>query len=94
MDGFINNAQISRNQIKTSLSNQQHAENVTRSNFIADGTQASASEAAPPVGVAAPQEPYAAERELHNLTHIAFRSWCEICVRSKARGTYDNGSMK
>eukprot|EP00971_Amphidinium_carterae_P259525 5149556-Amphidinium_carterae.1 len=29
---------------------------------------------APPVSVAAPQEPSAAERELHNLTHIPFRS--------------------
>eukprot|EP00971_Amphidinium_carterae_P139990 2773850-Amphidinium_carterae.2 len=46
--------------------------------FIADGTQASTSEAAPPISVAAPQEPSAAERELHNLNHIPFRSWCAI----------------
>eukprot|EP00971_Amphidinium_carterae_P348665 6490618-Amphidinium_carterae.2 len=85
-------------------SDQQHAEDVARSfnifdpenqpEFIANGTQASASEAAPPINVAAPQEPSAAERELHNLTHIPFRSWCEICVRSKARGTYHKGSLK
>eukprot|EP00971_Amphidinium_carterae_P093016 1841238-Amphidinium_carterae.1 len=71
-------------------SDQQHAEDVARSfnifdpenqpDFIADGTQASSSEAAPPISVPAPQEPSAAERELHNLTHIPFRSWCEICV--------------
>eukprot|EP00971_Amphidinium_carterae_P008096 160322-Amphidinium_carterae.1 len=85
-------------------SDQQHAEDVARSfnifdpeyqpDFIADGTQASTSEAAPPVSVAAPQEPSAAERELHNVTHIPFRSWCVICVRSKARGTYHKGSLK
>eukprot|EP00971_Amphidinium_carterae_P350640 6491661-Amphidinium_carterae.1 len=51
-------------------------------------------EAAPPVSVATPQEPSAAERELHHLTHIPFRSWCEICVRSKARGTYHKGNLK
>eukprot|EP00971_Amphidinium_carterae_P131457 2603596-Amphidinium_carterae.1 len=62
-------------------SDQQHAEDVARSfdifdpenqpdfiDFIADGTQASASEAAPPVSVAAPQEPSAAERERENFT--------------------------
>eukprot|EP00971_Amphidinium_carterae_P118949 2356661-Amphidinium_carterae.1 len=48
-------------------SDQQHAEDASRSfnifdpenqpHFVADGTQASASEAAPPVSVAAPQEP-------------------------------------
>eukprot|EP00971_Amphidinium_carterae_P311176 6184442-Amphidinium_carterae.1 len=85
-------------------SDQQHAEDVARSfnifdpenqpDFIEDGTPASASEAAPPINLVAPQEPSAAERELYNLTHTPCRSWCEICIRSKARGTYHKGNLK
>lgn len=28
------------------------------------------------------------ERELHQLTHMTYRSWCKVCLRSKARGNY------
>eukprot|EP00971_Amphidinium_carterae_P073809 1459445-Amphidinium_carterae.2 len=45
----------------------------------------STSEAAQPITVPAPQEPSAAEGKLYNCTHIPFRSWCEICVRSSKR---------
>eukprot|EP00971_Amphidinium_carterae_P130738 2589785-Amphidinium_carterae.1 len=66
-------------------SDQQHADDVARSfnifdpenkptEYTADDTQASTSEPAPPINVASPQEPSAAERKLRNLTHIPFRS--------------------
>ena len=35
-----------------------------------------------------PPQPTEAERELHNLTHMPFRSWCKICVQAKARKNY------
>ena len=41
-----------------------------------------------PKGAVTPKEPTPQERELHELTHIPYRSWCPICVRAKARGTY------
>eukprot|EP00971_Amphidinium_carterae_P059903 1184947-Amphidinium_carterae.2 len=102
MDGFSNKLQISRSQINASPSSeshngicgsdmvthedesdQRHAEDVERSFNIFE-----------PINVAAPQEPSTAERELQNFTHIPFRSWCESCVRSKARGTYHKGILK
>ncbi len=43
-------------------------------------------EGALPKGVPAPKEPTQAERDLHNLTHMPFRSWCKICLRAKSRG--------
>ena len=30
-----------------------------------------------------PSTPSSAERELQELTHLAFRSWCEVCQRAK-----------
>eukprot|EP00971_Amphidinium_carterae_P348931 6490748-Amphidinium_carterae.3 len=69
MNRFVNKVQISKSQINASLSKsaQQHAEDVARSfnifdpetqpRFPARGTQASRSEAAPPISVAAPREP-------------------------------------
>eukprot|EP00971_Amphidinium_carterae_P249390 4950400-Amphidinium_carterae.2 len=72
----------------------QHADDVARSFVLfgpenqpghsAEGTHQSSAEAAQPITVPAPQEPSAAERELHNLTHMPFRSWCEICVKSRS----------
>ena len=38
-----------------------------------------------PVFKRVPYEPTPAERELHDLTHLPFRSWCGRCVRSKAK---------
>lgn len=28
------------------------------------------------------------ERELHNLTHLPYRSWCQTCLHAKARNSY------
>eukprot|EP00971_Amphidinium_carterae_P097805 1935298-Amphidinium_carterae.2 len=47
-----------------------------------------------PTQVQSPQEESTAEIELHNLTHMPFRSWCPICVRSKGRGGYHKGTFK
>ena len=33
-----------------------------------------------------PGTPTASEREIHNLTHWPFRSWCDACVRGRATG--------
>eukprot|EP00971_Amphidinium_carterae_P215230 4271614-Amphidinium_carterae.4 len=46
------------------------------------------------ISVAPSQEPSTTKRELHNLTHIPFRSWCDVCVRAKARVTYHKGNLK
>ena len=35
-----------------------------------------------------PVEPIQQERELHNLTHMPYRSWCSVCVGTKGRGDY------
>ena len=32
-----------------------------------------------------PRLPSQAERDLHNLTHVPYRSWCLVCVRSRGR---------
>ena len=32
-----------------------------------------------------PTEPTQEERELHELTHLPFRSWCSTCVKAKSR---------
>ena len=32
-----------------------------------------------------PSPPSQQERELHELTHLPFRSWCPICTQAKAR---------
>ena len=41
--------------------------------------------ALPAKGIKAPQQPTEQERKEHNLTHLPYRSWCSICVESKAR---------
>merc|ERR1712026_629233 len=38
-----------------------------------------------PEALASPEGPSRQEREVHNLTHIPFRSWCEHCVKGRAR---------
>ena len=38
-----------------------------------------------PVDLPVPAPPSEVERELHNLTHLPFASWCEICLRSRTR---------
>ena len=37
------------------------------------------------VGRKSPKEPTRAEKEEHERTHCPYRSWCEHCVRSRAR---------
>ena len=42
-----------------------------------------------------PSTPSSAERELHELTHLPFRSWCEVCQRSKGlQGQHKHQSQK
>ena len=36
-------------------------------------------------GMKAPQQPTRQERFEHNLTHLPYRTWCPICVKSKGR---------
>ena len=38
-----------------------------------------------PKGLYVPKQPTADEIREHELTHLPFRSWCEICVRSKSK---------
>ena len=38
--------------------------------------------AARPRALPSPSEPSEQERELHNLTHLPYRSWCPVCVCS------------
>ena len=38
-----------------------------------------------PADLPAPTQPSEVERELHNLTHLPFASWCEVCLRSRTR---------
>ena len=40
-----------------------------------------------PKALTSPLEPTQQERELHNLTHLPYRSWCEICVKAKGKET-------
>ena len=35
-----------------------------------------------------PKDPTKKEREEHELTHMPFRSWCEDCVKSRARNAH------
>ena len=35
-----------------------------------------------------PFEPSPQSRELHKLTHMPYRSWCPLSVRTKGRGDY------
>ena len=38
-----------------------------------------------PIAMTVPEGPSINEREEHELTHIPFRSWCEHCVKGRAR---------
>ena len=40
----------------------------------------------------APKQPSAAERKLHEVTHLPFRAWCAFCVQAKSRGYYKHRS--
>ena len=33
----------------------------------------------------APASPTAIERDLHNMTHLPFRSWCLVCLKAKSK---------
>ena len=37
-----------------------------------------------PAGVAVPGQPTAREREQHELSHLPFQPWCDLCVRARA----------
>ena len=45
-------------------------------------------------GLRDPGEPTPAEREEHERTHVPYRSWCSICVRTKAKGLPHNVQEK
>ena len=36
-------------------------------------------------GLRQPKEPTWQERQLHELTHLPFRSWCPLCVQTKSK---------
>ena len=40
----------------------------------------------------APKQPSAAERKLHEVTHLPFGAWCAFCVQAKSRGYYKHRS--
>ena len=42
-------------------------------------------EALRPKGVPTPSPPSRQERLEHELTHLPFRSWCELCVKGKCK---------
>ena len=41
--------------------------------------------ARPPKPLSQPNEPSEQQGQVHNLTHVPFRSWCQHCVRGKAK---------
>ena len=41
-----------------------------------------------PKQAARPHEPSKEERELHELTHLPFRAWCAVCVKTRGAGDY------
>ena len=47
-----------------------------------------AQEAVTPVVARDPGMPTREERELHNITYLPFRPWCEFCVRGRGRDRY------
>ena len=47
-----------------------------------DGPQHTATRA---TGIAKPKQPTAQERAEHELTHLPYRTWCDICVRTKGK---------
>ena len=38
-----------------------------------------------PIGKKSPKDPTRKQKEEHERTHLPYRSWCEDCVRSRAR---------
>ena len=44
------------------------------------------------VGRRSPKEPTKIEKEEHERTHRPYRSWCEHCVRARARNGYHRSS--
>ena len=42
-------------------------------------------QAIPAKGIKSPEQPRPQERAEHNLTHLPFRSWCQLCVQSKGK---------
>eukprot|EP00971_Amphidinium_carterae_P058596 1158675-Amphidinium_carterae.2 len=34
------------------------------------------------------------EREMHELTHMPLRSWCDICFRAKSRVNYGKEDLR
>jgi hypothetical protein len=47
-----------------------------------------------PEALQIPVEPTPQERELHNLTHIPFQSWCTICVKAKGRADHHKKQIR
>ena len=41
-----------------------------------------------------PESVTAAEREVHSLTHMPFRSWCTVCQRAKRQHQHHKGNQK
>jgi len=41
-----------------------------------------------PRQLSVPAEPTDQERKIHELTHLPFRSWCQLCVQGKARESH------
>ena len=42
-------------------------------------------EEAPVKARRAPREPTEAERLRHEVTHLPYRSWCEVCIKARGR---------
>ena len=40
-----------------------------------------------------PKEPNDVERRLHNITHLPYKDWCEICVMTKAKADHHRGAV-
>ena len=51
----------------------------------AEGEGADNCEGSKSVGRKSPKEPTKVEKEEHERTHCPYRSWCEHCVRARAR---------
>ena len=55
---------------------------------IPDDILNNSEETQPARGLPVPRQPSQHEREEHELTHLPFRAWCEICVVAKVRQAY------
>ena len=49
------------------------------------GSEGEGEEARKSLGKKSPKDPTIRQREEHERTHMPYRSWCEDCVRSRAR---------